>query len=70
MRRRELILLETRAAQHRTALSGAEWDGGLLAARGAICSRLSANARSPVGTLRFALLAALRVVFEIFIVEK
>ena len=65
-----LRLLETRTAQHGSALRGTEGDGCLLATCRAVGARFSTHARTSVCTLRLALLAALRVVFKLFIVEE
>ena len=65
-----LCLLETRTAQHRPALRGTERDRCLLATCRASCARLSTHTRTSIGTLSLTLLAALRVVFKLFIVEK
>ena len=68
--RRSLIFLETRPAQYRASLRGTERNGSFQAASGAVCARFSTNPGAPRGALGFALLAALGVVFEVFIVEK
>ncbi len=65
-----LRLLETRAAQHRPALRGTEGDGCLLATCGALGARFSADARASICTLSLALLAALGIVFKLFIVKE
>jgi hypothetical protein len=65
-----LRLLEARAAQHRPALRGTEGDGCLLATCRALGARFSAHARASICTLSLALLAALGVVFKLFIVEE
>jgi hypothetical protein len=68
--RNRLHLLETRPAQHGPALRGTKWNRRLLAASRASGTRFCTHARSPVRTLRFTLLAALGVVFKLFIVKK
>jgi hypothetical protein len=65
-----LRFLEAGPAQHRPALRGTKGYRRLLAACRAPGARLSTDARTSVCTLSFALLAALGVIFKLFIVEK
>ncbi|MCU1285824.1 MAG: hypothetical protein JWO13_2174 [Acidobacteriales bacterium] len=72
--------LETFAAQYRTTLRRLERDSGFFAASGTGCARFhflveiapaSAGTMSHIGcALRLAVLATLRLVFELFIVEE
>ena len=64
------VLLETGPAQDRPALGWLEGNRGGFAARRTGGPGFRTHFGPPIGTLRLALLAALRVVFEIFIVEK
>jgi hypothetical protein len=63
-------LLEAETAEHRPALGGLERDRGLLAALGTPGPGLRTHPGAPAGALRLALLAALGVVFELFVVEE
>jgi hypothetical protein len=65
-----LRLLEAGPAEHRPALRGTKWNSRLLAACRALGARLSTNARPTVCTLSLALLAALGVIFKLFIVKE
>jgi hypothetical protein len=64
------LLLETDTAQYRPALGGLEGNGCLLAAlrTGGPC--LWTNPLTTTNALRLALLTALGIVLELFVVEK
>jgi hypothetical protein len=64
------VLLETRAAQHRPALSRLEGNCRFFAALRAVGPRFRTSPRAPVGALGLALLAALGVILELFIVKE
>jgi hypothetical protein len=64
------LLLEADTAQHRSALGGLEGDRGLLAALGTPSPGLRTYLGAAAGALRLALLAALGVVLELFVVEE
>ena len=64
------LLLEAGSAQHRPALRGLEGNRGLRAALRAGGARLRADLLVAADALRLALLAALGVVLELFVVEE
>src|SRR5579875_455586 len=72
LRRRDrfLLLLEAGAAEDGAALSGPEGHGRFRSALRAGCSRLRAHAQRPARTLGLALLAVLRVVFELLVMKE
>jgi hypothetical protein len=63
------MLLETGTAQHGAALRGLEWHRGRFAALRTGSTRFRPNP-SATGALGLALLAALGVVLELFVVEE
>src|SRR5438309_63025 len=65
-----LHFLETRTAQNRPALRWPERDRGFYSARRAMRPGFRPYPGTPVGALRLALLAALGVIFEVFVVEE
>lgn len=64
------MLLETNAAQHGSALRRFEGNRGFSSTLGARRPCLRANLLVSAQTLGFALLATLRVVFKLLIVEE
>ncbi len=68
--RSSLVLLETRAAQHRPALRGSERNCGFQSAGRALGSCFGSYPGTAVGALRLALLTALGVVFKILVVKE
>src|SRR5438874_1434808 len=65
-----LHFLEARPAQYGPPLRGSEGNRRLNSARRALSSGFRSYPGTPVGALRLALLAALRVVLEIFVVKE
>lgn len=65
-----LHLLKARTAQYRPSLRRAERYGGVFTASRALGARLGAHPRTAIGALRLALLAALGIVLELFVVKK
>jgi hypothetical protein len=64
------LLLEATSAQHRPALGGLERYRGFGPALGTRSPGLGANFLAATNALRLALLAALGIVRELFVVEK
>jgi hypothetical protein len=69
-RRPAQLFLEAGPAQHRSALCGLERNRGRCIALGTCRARFRTHTRSPSAALRLALLAALRIVHELFVVEE
>ena len=64
------VFLEARAAKHRPALCGPEWDRGLRAALRTGEAGFRANPGAAAGALRLALFAVPGVVLELLVVEE
>jgi hypothetical protein len=64
------VLLKTAAAEHRSALCRLKWNRGFGSALGTRRAGFRAHLLAAANSFRLALLAALRVVFELFVVEE
>jgi hypothetical protein len=64
------VLLETAAAEHRSALCRLKWNSGFGSALGTRRAGFRAHLLATANPFRLALFAALGVIFELFVVEE